>query len=149
MLKSKAGRAELFKAWYVYQELSRRILLPDRFPKNTALVLQQAEGLSLTFQPLDLDGVGSFIGADPSSGAPRFTEFDKDFGYATGKLLLEILSAREKAPPEEKPDFNLSTLLAELFSGEASLAAAIPANLPGVYATINRILDENDGIPAG
>jgi hypothetical protein len=119
MSSTKEGREELFGAWNAYLERSRRALLADRYPKNTAMVVIESEVNgkrveTLTFQPIDTDPVGTHIGAVSKKNArgesvdvPDFRLFHSDlvgsvlggtpFGYSELSLIGFMAKASDFA----------------------------------------------------
>ncbi len=138
---SEKGRAAVFKAWFAYQELSRRALLADRFPRNTALVVVRRGdgGLVATFQPVDMDPAGYLIANRPGSDQPRFDDFDADFGNATGRMLVDLLSSAGGS------GLTMSALLREISGPEARSGSLLP---PDEENASDRIFDRFDSIHA-
>ncbi|MFN7991375.1 MAG: hypothetical protein U0R44_04435 [Candidatus Micrarchaeia archaeon] len=136
LAQTKEGREKIFKAWNTYHELSRRILLMDRFDRNTTVMLvRRASGeVELTFQPIDMDGIGARIGS--KEGKPDFTDFNRDFADATSGMLIDMASALDKAASIKMGNGK------DLFQGEVPAAKAMMAELLGEKAGLDLKADK-------
>jgi len=86
-MQTAEGRREILQALHAYMELSASALLPDRFARNTMVVLLEVDGQPvITFQPIDLDIVGGRIERH-SDGRTNFSGFDSDFIDAVDGFL--------------------------------------------------------------
>lgn len=99
LARTKEGREGMFKAWRAYHELSRRALLFDRRFANTAvfLVRRADGGISLTFQPIDTDGIGMKIGVDSRTKGANFGSFNNEFGTETYAFIKQLEYASRTA----------------------------------------------------
>ncbi len=92
LARTPAGREQIARAWAAYMEMSRRALVIDRAPRNTAVFLVNrttADGgteTAIVFQPIDTDFVAGKI-ARGNTGELDFGQFHMDFGMATGRFI--------------------------------------------------------------
>ncbi|MEW6722704.1 MAG: hypothetical protein AB1324_05570 [Candidatus Micrarchaeota archaeon] len=166
LAQTPEGRRQLFEAWRAYQEMSRRALLMDRFTRNTAAVLVQRENgeVSLTFQPIDMDGIGSRI--EGEGGGPDFSAFDNDFARASAGFINQMRHAFSRAARIETADgrplydgavHDARTLHDEMFSEPqpgrgAALAPDARDTETGVPRASDRshaMIRDHDGQPVG
>ncbi|MDD5172388.1 MAG: hypothetical protein PHF60_05125, partial [Candidatus ainarchaeum sp.] len=158
LLGTKEGTEELFSTWNQYVELSRRIGLIDRYPRNTAALLVETEaGRKIVFVPIDVDFVSGKVVWDPATGAPDFRLFNDDFVGANRSLLVNMASASAAAQNAEiapgKPllarPLSVENLEGSMFSGRAMQGAMIAPDNPALAASRRDQVNLHDGKPAG
>ncbi|MBU0532600.1 hypothetical protein KKB44_03840 [Candidatus Micrarchaeota archaeon] len=159
MLGTETGRQELFQAWRAYHEMSRRALLMDRAPRNTAVVMVRRENgeTMLTFQPIDMDYIGGHIGATPD-WTPEYTGFNQDFARGTSELIQILAYVSHEASRLETPlgrplleggPLGATTLYRDMFSETAELGARLPQDSPEMQGNLSTVVTVHDGLPYG
>ncbi len=140
LARTPEGRAQIARAWTAYLEMSRRALVVDRAPRNTAIFLVEGEGgvRQIVFQPIDTDFVAGKIGSH--EGTTDFISYDMDFGMATNRFVV-----------------GMDTMLGDQSPGRGSMAGDIVianetrtlSDPPEVRAAMDRVTREADGQPFG
>jgi hypothetical protein len=154
LMQTPEGRQQVMQAWRAYHEMSRRALLMDRFSRNiVAVLVRRADGeIMLTFQPIDLDGIGNRIGGRP--GAPEFAEFDADFAQATADFIRHTANASGAAgrigTPEGRHVYEggplaPAALYVSFDSPRAWSGAGLPADGAETRARSREIVEGHDG----
>src|SRR4030095_1606229 len=139
MRRTPEGRQRIMQAWRSYHEMSRRALLMDRFARNSvAYLVRRPNGeVEITFQPIDLDGIGGRIGGQ--RGSPDFSGFYGDFAGGTVDLMRMLIhasgthagAAGSVAAPDGRPLYSGPQLTSDqLFADFASPAARAGATIP-------------------
>ncbi len=130
MTRTEEGMTQILTAWKTYLRLSRGIALPDRFPRNTAVMVVNVNGRRyLTFQPIDVDGVGFRITQN------GLVSFNWDFEEANKTFVLDQLSLYLG---------NDSRILAKVNSAE-EVRRVDEAELPDNMQEIRTIIENHDG----
>jgi hypothetical protein len=143
------GRERIMQSWRAYQELSRRMGLMDRHVRNTAMaVVTTGSGERIiTFQPIDMDGIGYRIG-DMSGGANATRMFDIDFAEGTAGFLMFMsrrsseVSADGQVRVVDRPQ-DMGVLYSEMFGETATRGARLPPDSQAVRDGRVRIFREH------
>ncbi len=160
MLSTADGRARLFRAWRAYHEMSRRALLIDRYSRNTAIMVARRDSgeVEITFQPIDLDAIGSRIYRNPRTGELDLAFFNQDFADATASFMLDLLNSSAAAARIKRPDgtplfhgdpLTLEGLYREMSGPEAARGAAIAGPSPAAMERARDAARRHEGSPFG
>ena len=156
-LATAEGRKEIFEAWNYYQELSRRILLQDRRPPNTIIMLVRRPGETepvITFQPMDLN-LMAHIGNE--RGVLDYSFFETQAFAATREFLVglsNITSERIIMGTEISPGkrFGPQIPIDRVEMLEEYSAVAKPnyaPDSPKIQKAVERVISDHDAKPYG